>query len=283
MGRNLNATWDPALYLQFGQSRQQPAQDLLARLVASTLRAQHTPHPPHTPPSPPPQRIADLGCGPGNSTALLRQQWPHANITGVDLDAAMLHEARQQDAQTIWVQSDLATWQADQPFDLLFSNASLHWLSGHQYQFPRLLSYLNSGAWFAAQMPYHPASVLHQSLFALLKQAEWSGLAAVLSHIEVLSPAQYQDILSPHVQGLEIWVTEYQQPMPNIDTVLSWMQGSILRPLLAHIEHHFSERDLAKQAFTHDLSALLAAHLPRLANGAYLMPFPRLFMLAQRR
>jgi trans-aconitate 2-methyltransferase len=35
-------------------------------------------------------RVADLGCGPGNSTALLAGRWPEPSVIGVDGSREML-------------------------------------------------------------------------------------------------------------------------------------------------------------------------------------------------
>jgi trans-aconitate 2-methyltransferase len=70
------ADWDPALYLHYSTERTRPAIDLLSRISTGE-----------------PARIVDLGCGPGNSTALLHQRWPTAHITGVDSSPAMIEEA----------------------------------------------------------------------------------------------------------------------------------------------------------------------------------------------
>ncbi|MBV9046202.1 MAG: trans-aconitate 2-methyltransferase, partial [Alphaproteobacteria bacterium] len=51
-------TWNPQTYLAFADERTRPAAELLARV-----------------PDENPARVIDLGCGPGNSTALLRQRW----------------------------------------------------------------------------------------------------------------------------------------------------------------------------------------------------------------
>src|SRR5207237_4474255 len=69
--------WDAGQYLRFADERTRPALDLIARIDLAA-----------------PQRIVDLGCGPGNSTALLRQRWPEAAIAGLDSSADMLESAR---------------------------------------------------------------------------------------------------------------------------------------------------------------------------------------------
>ena len=59
------ADWNPSLYLQFDAERTRPAADLLSRIAH--LQVEHA---------------VDLGCGPGNSTRLLRAAWPLATIVG---------------------------------------------------------------------------------------------------------------------------------------------------------------------------------------------------------
>ncbi|NEM18003.1 trans-aconitate 2-methyltransferase, partial [Escherichia coli] len=61
------ADWDPSLYLQYSAERTRPAAELLARVPLADIIS-----------------AVDLGCGPGNSTALLKQRWPSAQIPGVD-------------------------------------------------------------------------------------------------------------------------------------------------------------------------------------------------------
>ncbi|KXG70841.1 Trans-aconitate 2-methyltransferase [Escherichia coli] len=53
--------WNPSLYLHFSAERSRPAVELLARVPLENV-----------------EYVADLGCGPGNSTALLQQRWPAA-------------------------------------------------------------------------------------------------------------------------------------------------------------------------------------------------------------
>ena len=64
--------WDPQQYLKFKKERTQPALDLAARLELS------------------PAKALDVGCGPGNSTQVVAERFPHAQVLGLDASASMV-------------------------------------------------------------------------------------------------------------------------------------------------------------------------------------------------
>ena len=85
--------WNPDLYLQFAPQRLRPARDLLGAVALAR-----------------PERITDLGCGPGNVTRLLAGRWPRAQITGVDASAAMLERARPTLPEARFELADIRHW-----------------------------------------------------------------------------------------------------------------------------------------------------------------------------
>jgi trans-aconitate 2-methyltransferase len=253
-------TWNPELYLSFGDLRTRPAIDLLARIP---LRA--------------PARIADLGCGPGNSTALLVERWPDAAVTGIDSSAAMLAKARASGIRANWLQADLADWTPALPFDLLFSNAALQWLPGHAELLPRLFGHVASGGVLAVQMPRNFGAPSHVLLRELAAAEPWAErLEPALPREPVGSPACYYDLLAPSAAGLDIWETEYLHVLDGDDPVLAWTRGTALRPVRAALEPD----EVA--AFEADYGQRLRAAYPRRADGRTLFPFRRLFIVACR-
>ncbi|VFS72826.1 Trans-aconitate 2-methyltransferase [Raoultella terrigena] len=115
------ADWNPSLYLQFGAERTRPAAELLARIA----------HHPVT-------LAVDLGCGPGNSTALLHHAWPTATVIGVDNSPAMLEEASRALPACRFVTADIREYRPERAADVIYANASLQWLTDHQTLFPQL-------------------------------------------------------------------------------------------------------------------------------------------------
>jgi trans-aconitate 2-methyltransferase len=253
-------SWHPERYLAFDDHRTRPAADLLARVP---LRA--------------PERVVDLGCGPGNSTALLAERWPEADLTGIDSAPSMLAKARERDIAAHWVEADIASWQPDAPVDLLFSNAALQWLPDHQTLLPRLLGCLRPGGVLAVQMPRNFQAASHVTLRELAAEEPWAErLEGKLLADPVAAPHWYYDLLAPSCAALDISQIEYLQALEGENPVLHWTESTALRPVLQTLDE--AESAVFKDAY----GSRLREAYPVRPDGRTLYPFKRLFIVAQR-
>jgi len=251
-------SWQPQRYLAFDDHRTRPAADLLARVPLAA-----------------PERVVDLGCGPGNSTALLTGRWPGARVTGLDSADTMLAAARERGLAADWLQADIATWVPDQPVDLLFSNAALHWLPDHATLLPRLLGLLRPGGVLAVQMPCNFRAPSHTTVSEIAALAPWAKrLEGRPMGNPVAEPDWYHDVLAPKAAALDIWQTEYLQVLEGEDPVVRWVESTSLRPVLQALD----EADAAR--FKEIYAARMREAYPRRADGRTLFPFRRVFMVA---
>ena len=254
-----NPVWDPEQYLRFGDERLRPALDLMARV-------EH-PHP---------ARVVDLGCGAGSAMPALRARFPGAALRGVDGSAAMLAKARASGFDT--EQADIARWAPADPVDVLFSNAALHWLPDHAALFPRLLGTLAPGGALAVQMPQMHSAPVRAAQDRLATEGAWAArLSAVRSAPPVPDAEWYYDLLAPRTAALDIWCTEYLHVLRGPDPVARWAMGSSLRPYMDALEGEPALREGFLAAYTAEMRRLY----PPRADGAVLLPFRRLFMVAR--
>jgi trans-aconitate 2-methyltransferase len=252
--------WDPNIYLKFGAERTRPAAELLARI-----------------PTDAPQRVVDLGCGPGNSTALLVERWPHAEVTGLDSSPEMIAEAKASGIKANWELGDVATWQADKPFDVVYSNATLQWIGDHPKLLPHLMKSVADGGVFAFQVPCNFGEPSHTLLYELAANGPWADkLKNRRDRAAVLKADAYFDILEPLSKFLDIWETTYTQVLDGEDAVFHWMSGTGLRPFSNALAGE--ERD----TFLAEYKKRLAKAYPMRASGKTLYPFQRLFAVARR-
>jgi trans-aconitate 2-methyltransferase len=253
-------TWNPDRYLAFADHRTRPAIDLLARVPPRDA-----------------ERVVDLGCGPGNSTRLLAERWPAAMVVGVDSSNDMLASARRSGIAATWLEADIATWAPDRAPDLIYSNAALHWLGDHETLLPRLLACVAPGGVLAVQMPRNFEAPSHALLRATAESGRWADrLAGALDWRPVAAPEWYYDLLAPHAGTLDIWETVYLHVLDGDDPVLRWTRGTALRPLLQALD------GADRAAFEAAYAARLRTAYPRRVDGRTLLPFRRLFIVAQR-
>lgn len=94
----------------------------------------------------------DAGCGSGRVTAELAERLPAGRLIAVDGSKAMVAKARERlgDRATYLV-ADLSELELDQPVDLVFSTATLHWILDHDRLFERLRAALRAGGRLVAQ------------------------------------------------------------------------------------------------------------------------------------
>jgi trans-aconitate 2-methyltransferase len=251
-------SWDANQYLQFAHERTRPCRDLVGRIGLAA-----------------PGRVIDLGCGPGNSTTVLAERWPAAEIAGLDSSAEMIEAARKSNLSATWRVGDIASWKAEVPYDLILSNAALQWVPEHETLFPHLLRQVAEGGALAVQMPATFDAVAHRLIRELAESSAWRGyFSGAVRNWSSHEPAFYYDLLAARAKRIDLWMTEYLHVVEGPEAIVAWYKGTGLRPLLDLLEEKEQERFLA------DYLALLKPEFPRRADGRILFPFLRLFFIA---
>jgi len=252
--------WDAGHYLRFADARTQPAIDLLSRIELET-----------------PKRAVDLGCGPGNSTAVLKARWPDAAVTGLDSSEELLEAARRDHPGIRFAREDIRDWIPPNPPDLLFANASLQWVGGHDALLPRLFEQVAPGGVLAVQMPRNHDFATHRLMRQVAAEGEWRDrLAGARDPSPVQPPEFYYDLLAPRSASFTIWETNYIQVMNGVAAIIEWLHGTGLRPFLARLS------EAERPVFLDRYAAVLREAYPAQADGKILLPYPRLFFIAAK-
>lgn len=255
--------WNPSKYAEFGNHRDRPFHDLVARIQAAK-----------------PRHVVDLGCGPGNMTATLADRWPAAHVVGIDSSQEMLAKTASLTGHYSGLsfnQGDIAEWMPDNDVDVVVTNAALQWVPGHQEMLAAWLEALRPGAWFALQVPGNFSSPSHALMRELAGSPRWrTRLDGVLRHDDAVgSPADYLGIMLDAGCSADAWETTYQQVLTGEDPVLEWVRGTGLRPVLSALPA--PEAD----AFEKEYAAMLRQAYPSTAHGT-VFPFRRIFAVARK-
>ncbi len=207
--------WDPGQYARFSAERAAPFRDLLA-LVRPR----------------PGMRVADLGCGSGELTAEAHRALGARETVGVDSSEAMLSRARALEGGGLsFRKGDLAAFDVS-GFDLVLSNAALHWVPDHPALLARLTAALGPGAQLAVQVPAnhgHPSQRVAREVAREPAFAADLADAARARERPVLEPEEYATLLfrlgwrERHVR-LQV----YGHPLASPEQVIEWVAGTVL-------------------------------------------------------
>jgi trans-aconitate 2-methyltransferase len=255
--------WDPEQYERYNDERGRPFYELLARVPVAN-----------------PSYVVDLGCGPGPLTRSLLDQWPSAQILGVDsspdmVDAAAAHVVA---GQLEFVVGDIASWQPDRPVDVLIANAALHWVPGHVKLIPAFADWLTPGGAVAFQVPDNFGEPSHTLLAELRQSPRWKDkLAAGADRsASVERPGTYLDALVDAGLDGDVWQTSYLHILQGEDPVLEWVKGTALRPVLTALPPE------DQPAFVAEYAEALRAAYPAAPYGT-VFPFRRTFAVGRKR
>ncbi len=248
--------WNPSLYLRFGNERIQPTVDLVNRI---TLRE--------------PDRIVDIGCGPGNSTEVLVRRWPDAHMTGIDSSAAMIKSAGKRLPNVEWRVADAQDLGGNETFDLVFSNAVIHWIPDHANLIPALFRMVKPGGALAIQVPLSSEMPIAQAIEKCYERLRLNNDFRIEAFLHYNPVETYMEILSSLSRRFDVWVTSYYHVMESSLEIYEMMKSTRIRPYLDSIVDEGKIREFEKS-----LKKEIAVVYKPQKNGMVPFSFKRLFM-----
>ena len=255
-------TWSATQYSKFETERTRPVLDLLGRVP--TVRA---------------ASAVDIGCGPGNSTEQLKRRFPEAVIAGIDSSADMVEAARKRMPDTQFDLEDIITWSTKPAFfDVILANAVFQWVPDHSLLLPAVFAKLTAGGSLAVQMPVARDEAAQRLIREIAADGPWRLrlVDALATRITPHSAGWYFDLLLRCGASVDIWQTTYLHQLGGPGAIVEWFKGSGLHPVLALLDEGERAEFLARY------EAAVAQAYPTLPDGTLLLPFPRLFIVANR-
>lgn len=201
-------SWRPDQYERFKEERKQPFLDLVA-LVEKRPR----------------MRIVDLGCGTGELTRELHQHLAAEESIGIDNSETMLLKSSAfGSAMLRFERGDIEAFVADRPFDLIFSNAALHWVPDHHALLKRLASFLAPHGQIAIQMPANDDHPSHATAAEIARE-----LGVEPRHDPLLAIDEYARLLNAiGFKRQHVRMQVYGHELESTSSVIEWVRGTLL-------------------------------------------------------
>jgi trans-aconitate 2-methyltransferase len=173
----------------------------------------------------------DLGCGTGELTRVLHERCGAGTTLGIDSSEAMLRRSRSQAGDGLGFElRDISDWAPGEPLDLVFSNAALQWVDGHDQLFAKLTAALRPGGQLAVQMPANHDHASH--LIAEQVAAEEPFRDALHGYVRkspVRPPEVYAAMLDRLGYGSQhVRLQVYLHVLPEPGAVVDWVEGTLL-------------------------------------------------------
>lgn len=211
--------WNPEQYRRFAAERAQPFHDLLALIEPGSIT-----------------RAVDLGCGPGELTALAAQQLDVDEMVGIDNSQAMLDKTGEHTSNTVrFEHGDIADWTSSADLDLVLAAASLQWVPDHSEVMARWTAALRPGGQIAIQVPANADMPSHVVARQLAEREPYLSLfgpdGPPLDPVQAyaLQPEAYAQIL--YDLGFErqhVRLQVYPHVLPSTRHVVEWVRGTML-------------------------------------------------------
>lgn len=252
--------WNAEMYNYYDKERIQPSIDLVNRIRDNCFN-----------------RILDVGCGTGMSTASLLARWGNAEIIGVDLSAQMLEKAKLTLPTVLFEQRDCRESLDDMGnFDLVFSNAFLQWLPNQEAFIHNSFEMLNEKGVFAAQIPLFEEMPANECILVAESVLNDSFSHNDLDNFALHSASEYYDMLAKVTNKIIMWSTDYYHEMNDHHEILEFLKGAALRPYFDLL----TEKE--QEVFMAEVQKNIEKAYPLQQNGKVLFPFKRLFLIGEK-
>jgi trans-aconitate 2-methyltransferase len=248
--------WDPKQYHKFQAERSAPFFDLLALVEIR-----------------PNLKVVDLGCGTGELTRQLAEALPNSDVTGVDSSLQMLEKAASYSGSNLhFEQGDQA--QLTGEWDLIFSNAALHWSENHAELIPNLYRRLADGGQIAVQVPSNHNHISHQIYRETASEEPFKSiLNGFQRYAPVLSIDEYARLFfETGAENIIVFEKVYPHILEDADTVVEWISGTALVPYFERLGEH-------KEEFVNAINIKMRAALP---EKPVFYPFRRTLFSARK-
>ena len=223
--------------------------------------------------------ILDLGCGEGTLTARLAALVPNGGVVGMDSSVQMIEAAKRLETSNLrFLCRDIDDLDFHQGFDIVFSNASLHWvrdhdsllLNVHEALKPRGVARFN----FAGEGNCSNFFSVVRELMSFTKYSRYFGEFLWPWHMPTVDDYE-EKVRGTNLFDFRVW-EEVADRSFSAREMIGWIEQSSLVPLLEQIASD------DKEAFRDDVVTMMLKRTKK-EDGTYLETFRRINLLARKK
>lgn len=225
------------------------------------------------------ESILDLGCGNGVITRELAKRVPYGHVVGIDSSPSMLEAAQAHKTENMELQLlDISEIEFDADFDIVFSNAALHWVLNHEQLLRNVYSALKPRGLLRVQF----ASAGNAPTF-IEAVKEVMGLPECVTWFKsfrwpwyIPKPEEYEALLSnTEFPDYKVWTEKKNRYFSDEGSMIGWIEEPSIVPFLLVLPE-----DLKK--FFRDNVVARMLERTKQRDGRYSETFMRLNVYAEK-
>lgn len=225
------------------------------------------------------ERILDLGCGDGVLTSQIADLLPHGEVVGIDASQGMIDVAREKERGNLsFFLKDIDCLDFVEEFDLIFSNAALHWIKDHNRLLQNVRRALRDGGIIRFNFAgdgncFHFFKVVREAITLdkfniYFNDFEWPWYMP--------STSEYESIIEPSgLQNVKVWGENTDRYFSDMQAMVRWVDQPSLVPFLSMVA------DVDKEEFR-DLVVRRMVEETVQEDGRCFETFRRINVLAER-
>ena len=186
------------------------------------------------------ERILDLGCGDGVITLELAKRVPHGEVVGIDASKGMLEVALQRRCSNLHFELlDINDLSFDEEFDLVFSNATLHFVKHHEQIVHNVYRALRTGGVFRCNFGADGNCVSFiqatreameaEEYVPFFRNFEWPYYMPKIDDYTLL-------LKESAFEHVDVWGENADRHFPDEDAITRWIDQPSIVPFLRVVD-----------------------------------------------
>jgi trans-aconitate methyltransferase len=193
------------------------------------------------------EHILDIGCGDGTLTAELAELVPDGFVLGLDASMNMIETARKGcSAQNLRFDlQDIGKISVESEFDVVFSNATLHWVKNHNKLLANVYGSLIDGG--TARFQFGGDGNCSNLIAVLRETISQKDYAGYFENFEwpwyMPTLTQYRELLDRTAFAVrQLWSRNADKYFENVEAMVQWIDQPSLVPFLKQVDQRDRQR-----------------------------------------
>jgi trans-aconitate methyltransferase len=185
------------------------------------------------------ERVLDLGCGDGVLTSRIAELLPRGQAVGVDVSGGMIEAARPKAKQNLgFLLMDINDLAFSEEFDVVFSNATLHWVKNHRHLYKNVHCVLHPGGrirfnFGGAGNCAHFIKVIREAISqpafsSYFADFPWPWCMPAVDEYKALAE-------SSGLKDVRVWGENADRFFANVEAMTRWIDQPSIVPFLSRV------------------------------------------------